>query len=162
MTKNKGQIAKNRKIGFSIIEMLFVIAIFGLVASAASIMFSDTRNRVVLDDAQATVFAALERARSRAATGVRITEPMGSNHGIYIDYIDPTNSKVYIFEGNSWDGTGKEIPLPPNISIIYPDFDKEIIFSRLSAESEDAIITIKNNISEETIDITVDEEGIIF
>ena len=148
------------KKGFTLVEILIVIAIFGIVGSAASVMFNETRNRVVLEDAQASVINALEQARSRALTGVRTTGTTGSDHGIYIDY---TNNKIYSFEGNAWPGTGQEISLPPNVSIIYPTSNMEIIFNRLSGQTNgEKTITLKNNISEENIDVIVNEAGIIF
>ncbi len=52
-------IIKNKKFGFSLIELLMVISIFGILAGAAFLNFNETRSRVVLEDAQASVINAL-------------------------------------------------------------------------------------------------------
>ena len=73
-----------KTIGFSLVELVIVIAIMGIMVLIASPMFNQTRNKIVLEGAQASLINSLEEARSRALTGVG--EDIDEVHGIYIDY----------------------------------------------------------------------------
>jgi len=141
------------KKGFTLVEILIVIAIFGIVGSAASVMFNGTRNRVSLEDAQASVINALERARSRAATGVGTED-----HGVCID-----GNKLIAFEGNSCPSptTDNSTDLAPNISVTNSPA-VPVIFNRLSATSSaDTTFTIENTITGSTTIVIVTKDGII-
>lgn len=141
------------KNAFTLIEMLVVIAIFGVVAGGALIMMNGTRDKVSLESAQATVLSALERARNQSATGY------GTENTDYGVYIDATNNKLFSFNGPHYDpATAKEIALPSGVSLVGSN--QEILFNRLSATSS-ANVTIKihDNISGKDATITVNTEG---
>lgn len=142
---------RGTKLGFSLIELIIVISILGMVAAATFVMFNGTRNRVVLEDAQASVINALEQARSRAATGVGTT-----SHGVYIE-----GNKIITFEGNTYvPGTGDETTLPFPVSTDQSNLT--IIFNRLSATSSaDATITLEHTTSGITTTVSVTQDGII-
>jgi prepilin-type N-terminal cleavage/methylation domain-containing protein len=155
---SKKQLAINKKQGtksFTLIETLIVVAIFGLVVAAGSFLINGVRNRLSLEDAQATVLIALEKARNQSATGFGTG---GADYGIYVDI---TNNKLYSFE-TPYPTNAKEISLPPNVTIIEPAADTKIIFNRLSATSSvDATIRIKHDISGEEKTVVVTLDGII-
>ena len=143
------------KLGFTVIELIIVISIVGIVAAASFAMFSENRNKAVLQNAQASVINALERARSRAATGVGTTT--GVIHGVIIDV---AGRQIINFRNDgSGTTTDATTTLPANISIIGSN--QEITFNRLSATSSDATITIENTITGDATTVSVTEDGII-
>ena len=160
---------KITKPGFTLTETLIVISIFGVVAAASFVMFTGARSQAVLDDAQASVVNALERARSRAATGVRTTGSTGLDHGIYINFGGNNETReIYSFEGDSWAGrvSEQDVILPPDTVIVKqnptgPD-EVEINFNRLSATSSTSTtILLQHIISGITTTVGITEEGII-
>jgi len=139
----------NNKKGFSLVEMVIVISIFALVASSVFVMFNETRNQAVLEDAQASVINALEQARSRAATGVGTTD-----HGVCIK-----ENKIITFEGNSCPESGNVEELPPFVSTDKYE-TTTIIFNRLSSESSTST-TITLDYRGATATVSVTQEGVI-
>lgn len=127
------------------VEILIVLAVFGLMAGAAVFTFRGAKNKALLDDAQAALISAFEQARSRAATGVGT-----SSHGVYLE-----QDRAVIFEGKEYKGSGEIIPL----SALLDSSTSTIIFNRLSATSSSQEITLQNSSGERTIEITKD--GII-
>jgi len=147
---------KNIKLGFTLTETLIVISIFGIVAAASFVMFTGARSQAVLDDAQASVINALERARSRAATGVGTTTDF--DHGVRTDV---SGNQITNFRSDgSVTTTDENVTLPPAVSIVGSD--QEIIFNRLSATSSaSTTITLQHTISGTTTTVSVTEDGII-
>jgi prepilin-type N-terminal cleavage/methylation domain-containing protein len=147
---------KSTKLGFTLTETLIVISIFGVVAAASFLTFTGARSQAVLDDAQASVVNALERARSRAATGVGTTTDF--DHGVRIDV---SGKQITNFRSDgSVTTTEENATLPPNISIIGSN--QEIIFDRLSAiSSVSTTITLEHIISGITTTVSVTGDGII-
>ena len=140
---------KKTKLGFTVIELIIVISIVGVVASASFAMFGENRKKAVLDDAQASVINALEQARSRAATGVGTT-----SHGVKI-------------EGNIIsECKGEENSCIVTSSTTLKSFistDKSnltIVFNRLSATSSVAT-TITIFTLGESATVSVAQDGII-
>ena len=139
---NKYFLNKN---GFTLVEMLVVMSVFGLIGSAATLMLKGTRNSVTLEDAQATVLNALEKARSRASTGVG-----SGNHGVIIN-----GNVISECEGNPCTETSNTtLKLPTDKSGLT------IMFNRLSATSSVAT-TITILAPGENATVTVNENGII-
>ena len=145
--ENKNKKTKNS--GFSIAEIIIVLSIFAIIASAAFTMFNGTRNKVALEDAQAKVLNAFERARSRAATGVGTT-----SHGVIIEGNVISDCEGYPCEKSSASSSLTSVSTDkPNLTVI---------FNRLSATSSTStIIILTNNISGATTSVEVTEEGII-
>jgi prepilin-type N-terminal cleavage/methylation domain-containing protein len=136
------------KNGFSLIEMVTVIGIFGIVAVAGFGAFKGVKNRVVLDEAQANLLFALEQARNRAATGFGT-----SGHGIHIE-----EKRIVIFEGTEYvEGEGEEIILPPTVSTNQTN--SNIIFNRISASTNASTTIIINHISGDKKIITITQDG---
>jgi prepilin-type N-terminal cleavage/methylation domain-containing protein len=147
--------ARIRKFGFTLSETMITIGIFGIVVAASFAMFTGARSQAVLDDAQASLINALERARSRAATGVGTTT--GFDHGVTINV---PNQVTNFKSDGSVTTTEENITLPSNISIIGSD--QEIIFNRLSATSSvSTTIMLEHTISGTTSTVSVTEDGII-
>lgn len=137
---------KITKIGFTVIELIIVISIVGVVAAASFVMFSENRNKAVLQNAQASVINALEEARSRAATGVGT-----SDHGVIIK-----GNIISECEGDPCIETSSTTLISATTTN-----NLTLIFNRLSATSSDATITIENTITGEATTVSVTEDGII-
>lgn len=139
------------KNGFSLIEMITVIGIFGIFAVAGLGAGTGVKNRIVLDEAQANLLFALEQAQNRAATGFGT-----SGHGIHIE-----EKRIVIFEGNEYvEGEGEEIIFPSNVTVSTDPINSNIIFNRISASTNaSTTITINNIISGDKKNITVTQDG---
>ena len=134
--------------GFSFMELIIVIGILGLIAGASLMGVRATKQRTVLEEAQASILNALGEARSQATTGVGTT-----HHGLHIE-----GNKIISFEGAVYTpGIGTEEELPDSISINTTD--NTIIFSRLTGQANTgALITVLSQ-SGDSLTITVTEEG---
>ncbi len=140
---------KEEKKGFSLIEVLVVIAIISIIATVVILNFGQTRNQALLEDGQASIISALELARSRAASGVG-----EARHGVRIEA-----DRIIIFEeGNPDEET---ISLSPALSIGAGSWG-EIFFDRISAKTDltdEKTIIIEHSSGQETI--TISEQGVI-
>lgn len=122
------------KTGFSLIEIMIVISIIGIVSSLALINMGPARDQAALNNAQAAVAQALERARSRSATGAG-----EQSHGVHIE-----TDRVTVFEGTSYTGAGQETLLPLSVSTNHNNLT--IIFERITAQPDQtADITLEHN-----------------
>jgi len=140
---------QKKRNGFSLVEMITVIGIFGIIATAGFTAFKEVKNRIVLNEAQANLLFALEQAQNRAATGFGTT-----THGVHIE-----EERIVIFEGSEYvEGAGEEIVLP-NVTVSTYPVISDIIFNRISASTNaSTTITINHNISGEK-KITVTQDG---
>jgi|GEM_PF-3494089 len=152
-----------KTIGFSLLELVIVIAIVGIMVLIASPMFRESQNKVILEGAQASLIGSLEEARSRALTGVG--ENVDEIHGIYIDY---STNEIYSCKGTvaDWPSNGcLPVMLEENISLIKenaadPDI-KIIEFERLSGKTSQETVTLRNDLTGEEIETEIDENGFI-
>src|SRR4030042_383447 len=152
------------KNGFTLIEMLIVLAIFGIVAGAASFLMNGTRNKISLEDAQANILSALEKARNQAATGYGNSK---TDYGVIIDItanrISPCSCNDPCDPVNCTAIAGQEINLNDSgATIIEPAVNRTIVFTRLSATSSiGTTIRIRNNASGQDATIIVTINGTI-
>ncbi|MDP2676662.1 MAG: type II secretion system protein [bacterium] len=134
--------------GFSLIEIITVVAIVSLLAAAGTVSLVSARERQTLKDGESIVLHGLERARSRATAGIG-----NSDHGLHIE-----ESRIVSFEGESYDGSGNTILLPGSVETNQSDAN--IVFNRISGTASPAsVITITNSSGTKTI--TVTENGAI-
>lgn len=141
----------NFKKAFSLIETLAVISIFSVIALVLIFTInSGTKNKALLDKAQANLLHALELARSQASSGAGTT-----NHGVHIE-----SDKIIVFEGNEYiEGDGREIIFPSSISTDQTGLT--IIFERIKALPEiatDAVIILEHLSGVNKI-ITITQDG---
>jgi prepilin-type N-terminal cleavage/methylation domain-containing protein len=143
---------QKKRNGFSLVEMVTVIGIFGMIATAGFTAFKVVKDRIVLDEAQANLLFALEQARNRAATGFGTIGTIG--HGVHIE-----EKRIVIFEdnGNGYEGAGEEIVLP-NVTVSTDPINNNIIFNRISASTTASTTITINHISGEK-NITVTQDG---
>jgi len=130
--------------GFTLIEMLIVIAIIGIIAGIQLTSFGDSRQGAELESSQAVVLHALETARQRAVFGVGDT-----SHGVQVN-----PQEVILFEDDPL--TGTVFPLSPNT--LTDQSGTDIIFDRISGDTPlGEIITITHdNGDSETVEVYQD------
>jgi prepilin-type N-terminal cleavage/methylation domain-containing protein len=139
---------KNSKRGISLIEIVVVLGIIGLIASAGLITARENRSATTLKNARATILLALEQSRSKAQTGYGT-----KNHGIRIK-----SNLIETFEGNVYtSGSGITIPLPPQITTNHTNTD--IIFKRLRGSVASAATITVSHPTAGNLSITIDTEG---
>lgn len=149
MAKLKTSNIKYRIHGFTLIEMLIVLAIFGIMTAAASFMINGENSKVSLQNAQASVINALEKARNQSASGVG---DLGTNYGVKI-----TGNKIENFSIGTTNSIGPVTELPPNVTVSGLN---EIVFNRLSATSS-ANATIVISLNGQTATVSVATSGVI-
>lgn len=147
-----------KKAGFTLVEGLIVIGILGLIILGSFVATRGKQQKVILNDAKATIVRALEKARSNAETGVGT-----GNHGIRIN----GNTITLLRDCGSPCADDFSMQLPAAICVDFLDSggDNQIVFDRLSAQTideETAEIRVSNcfDSSSETI-IEILSNGII-
>ncbi|OGZ17590.1 MAG: hypothetical protein A2V72_02315 [Candidatus Nealsonbacteria bacterium RBG_13_37_56] len=130
------------KKAFSLIETIMVISIFSIIALVFVFTINNgTKNKTLLDRAQANIIYALETARSQAAAGI------GSINGVKI-------------EQDRFTILGSEPTILPS-SISTDQTSLTIIFQRIDALPEigsDAIIILRQESGIEK-NITITKDG---
>ena len=134
--------------GLTLIEILVSMSILAIITGT---MLATVKGRdgIQLENTQASIVQALQEAQNRSATGVGETK-----HGVHIE-----ENKIVTFEGDTYTGTGKEIPLPPSISTDQSDLN--IIFDRISAGTDLNNTIILKNANGDSKTITITPEGLI-
>ena len=129
--------------GFTLVEIIVVIAIVGLLAAMVLLTFGQAHREAALDSSYASVITALESARSRAMQGV------GDGSG---------GQSVTISNDEITNAQGTTIQLSPNVSIQQTG---TIEFERISGEaSNPLVITLTDGANTRTA--TVTPEGYIY
>lgn len=141
--------------GFSLIEILVVVAIVAALAVVALLSLTAMRDRLVLNDARSALAFHLEESKARAVAG------LGSeSHGVYF------GGNMYAqFTGDEYedDESATEYPLDPRLTISTDILDDEevIVFSRITGTTDEAVtVTISlNNDPTKTRVIVIGEGG---
>jgi len=149
--------------GLTQLELIFVVALMGLFLVAPLVALRGVRAETALRDAEYSITNALERARSRAATGYcESFMPIEScDHGVHI-----APNFVEFFEGNPYSaGTVINIPSSVNITATVDGAPTvlpiDIYFERLTGATGSMVtITITNALGVSKT-ITVDANGTI-
>ena len=142
---------KKLNLGFSLVEVLVVIAIFGSLAVFSLTGINKKRSDNVLENAQASLLIALEKARSHSQAGI------GTNgYGVSIE-----NTTFTIFEVGT---TTKNITTDFNRLISATPTPITIEFKRIkgTATSTKAFpisIIIENKLNKATTTINIFEDG---
>lgn len=118
--------------GYTLIEMLIVIAILGIAVSIVSLNFSASRGRHELNNDTDAVVSLINEARSRTLAG-----DSGSAYGIHVE-----SSKAVLFSGATFaaDATGnKEVMMDSGIEIATIDLAggaADIFFKKLTGDTD--------------------------
>lgn len=114
-------INNNKNSGFSLVELMVVVAIFFILAGISTSVYSNLKNKNNLDIAQTSVVQGLRRAQV-----LSMSSKGDSTWGVYL-----TNEEVKVFKGANFSGReaalDESLSLPPGISI---GGNNEIVFSK--------------------------------
>lgn len=137
--------------GFSIIEIVIVIAIFGMLLAIGLPIGLDAYRNYLLTSESRNLLSILRRAETNA-----FANKNGSAHGVAVQ-----SDRFVLFQGQSY--ASRDAPYDeeyPKSGTVTSSGTAEIIFSQISGKpSASAAITLSNELRSQTI--TVNEEGTI-
>ena len=140
--------------GFTLIEIIVVIAVIGIIISFGTIMDLSVLERDTFSTERSTIVSVLEKARSRAMANM-----FESPHGVC--YVAPN---YVIFQGSTCTASGSElIPANQNIAVLS-DFTNPakfptIVFTQLSGNTTGSTIVLTDGVKSSNIEIN--NEGTI-
>lgn len=149
--------------GFTLVEILVVIGLIGMVLTIGSLVNLNMFTRELSYSEVDTLVGVLQNARNRAMNNINAMP-----HGVHYE---DGNASYVIFEGNTYDGDGIEVPRPmeggevnTNVNITM-DGDEEfnIVFAQLSGEvnGSDTGTILIDNTSGIDKGIIISENGLI-
>lgn len=118
--------------GFSIIEMIVVVAVISIISAIIIISFYDANKPQVLEKDSAVVAAVFERARS-----LTLSSSERRRYGVHVE-----SGSVTLFSGDAYDanGSGNRVEnLNSKVTIAEHAFaggGDEVIFKRLTGETD--------------------------
>lgn len=138
--------------GFTLIEMLLVVALIALLGLVSVPVYMTVQNRNDLDLQKSILVQSLRRAEVLSSSMKE-----DSAWGVYID-----GSKMVIFKGSSYSfrdsAFDEEFLIPASVSV---EGIKEVVFEKLTGEpNPTGDITLISNINESRI-ISINEKGSI-
>ncbi|MFH1508605.1 MAG: prepilin-type N-terminal cleavage/methylation domain-containing protein [bacterium] len=130
--------------GFTLAEILVVIAIMAIIAAAAYPVISNYRKSVEVESAAEEIQNVLRQAQSESMTVKNEIE-----HGVYFDEV---NAKFILFAGTSYDPVATdnyEYNLSANVEYLSINFEgldsQTVVFSKLSGStSNDGNVIIRS------------------
>ncbi len=143
--------------GFTLIEVLMVLAMLGFIASATVLFSLSFFNSELLRDEESTLVSLLQTARSNAMHAID-----GAAHGVAID---PYGVPEYVlFTGSTLTQATKKVAVPhADIVLISTSSLAEIVFAPLSGVVYGAgQITLMRPGSVASSTLTINYEGAIF
>jgi type II secretion system protein H len=147
-----------RRAGFSLIEILIVIAIIGLVMAIVLLSFNSLKSSQTLDKDAELVVQVLRQARSQT-----LASQNASSYGVHF-----ASSTITLFAGTSYsagDTSNQNFNLNASDTVIglsLAGSSTNVVFSRLSGEAiQDGTITLSSLATNRTRIITVYKTGLI-
>ena len=145
--------------GFTLLEIVVSIAILILIASAASVSFSNSRKVRELTTASQNVLSILRTAQSKTLAGEE-----ASQWGVHIE-----QTQVILFRGATYAGAGltETYPLPSTIEIANITLlgsGSDVIFKRIEGTTDETgafELRVKSDTTK-TFSITVDSSGKVY
>lgn len=131
----------NKNKGFTLIEILMVIAILGIISSIVLLNLSQFRNEQLLKNTTLDVVSLLSKARQNTLSSVNST-----NYGVHFD-----SNKAVLFTGSLYSSNNATnepivfsskviVPIPSGLNI---GGGSDVIFERLTGETVGGTIKIQ-------------------
>lgn len=142
--------------GFTLVELIVVVAIFAILASLASVNLFKFQTSTTLDTDLSTFLADLKQTQLKSMMGEAPGSLDTSTYGIFIE-----NSRYTIFRGSSYnpnDSFNFRVDLDQNIAFLDTP---TIIFLRRSGEVNAANIRMQNFASGEEKTISINRLGAV-
>jgi len=149
---------KNKK-GFTIFELVVVIAVAGLIFAITLFSFSNLRDKESLDKTALQISSIIDQARSKTLAS--------KNDSVYGVHIDTT--EIVLFKGLSYSQSSVDnvvFSLNPNVEVISVDLSdsgSDIVFERLTGkamQSGTTTLSLKKDTSQETF-VVVQATGLV-
>jgi prepilin-type N-terminal cleavage/methylation domain-containing protein len=142
------------KRGFSLIEVIVVVALFGIVAGVGLIVSMESYRASSYHSDRALLVSLLQRARSQAINNLCSSSSCtdGAVHGVHIEA-----DKYVLFEGATYVAGNADNAVFAADTNTTHSFTGDIIFSQLSATTSAQTITLTGQ--GRASDITISAEG---
>ena len=148
------------KRGFSLLEMLIVIAIMTIILAVIIIPLSSLRNRQALNSGAEELVSLISQARSKTIAAVA-----GANHGVHLNVDD---NKAELFQGDSYPGTTIQIlAINPALTLSDISLDSggdDIIFEKISGTTGQfgsLTLTLNSDSTQERV-IIIEPTGVVY
>ncbi|PJA89935.1 MAG: hypothetical protein CO137_01600 [Candidatus Magasanikbacteria bacterium CG_4_9_14_3_um_filter_32_9] len=139
-----------KKVGFTLIEMLLVVALMGIILALTTPIYSLFQTKNDLDLATESIKTALYRAQTLSRNMIG-----DDTWGVYIQ-----NEDIILFKGTSYSLSNPNFDEITKMSTrVVTSGTTEIIFNKLTGEPQN-IANIELSIDNETKTITINEKGV--
>ncbi len=128
--------------GFTLIEIIVVIALVGLIAAMGTIIGFDTLSRSSVHEERDLLVTLLTGVRAKALANVN-----QKAHGLQI-----TADEFILFEGTPSDPNARHVDRNANIQV-DPGVLVDVVFEQLSGASDDKTITLSQDNKSQTVEI---------
>ena len=153
------------KKGFTLIEILIVLAVLLIVLSLSVVVFYTLTRKTDLDTSRDNIVTTLNTAKNKT-----LASEGADQYGVYFDGSSNDTSldahEYILFQGSSYAGASLETHILPatvkisDLSFKGTDDENEVVFNRLEGGTDnDGSITIQLVTTDE--DVTIDEERTI-
>jgi prepilin-type N-terminal cleavage/methylation domain-containing protein len=150
----------DRQAGFTMIEVLLVMALIALVGAFALFVSLDTYRSSSFRSDRNLLVAALQRARAQAMNnicfddgGATFTCADGKPHGVKI-----LSNQIVVFQGSTYTGRDVAVDAPFKTNVTTVSGASEVVFSQLSGTSTVSTITLTDQ-SGHSSAISINSEG---
>lgn len=147
---------KNNR-GFSLIELITVIAITTIILSIGLIASFDSFNGTIFRSERSNIIAVLDKARSRSMSNY-----LETSHGVCLDNTSPKKPVYVNFQGTYSAGNNTNEYLDANPSVSITSSSNQflcsvggIVFIQLSGKSNNTNINISQNGRTSTVTINL-------
>lgn len=145
------EICKNKQTGFTLLELLLVVAMIGLIAMFSVSLGSGFIWRTDLSSAQSSLVASLRRAQVLARS-----QADDIDWGVHIE-----NNQLTIFQGNNFPSRNVSQDEEYNLGSVVVSAPTEVIYHKFSGAPYENSYTISLASNGEISVININSEGMI-
>jgi prepilin-type N-terminal cleavage/methylation domain-containing protein len=159
MPSKKINLTTSPRGGFTILELIIVVAVIALISFVSAPLGLQFYNSQMIDGVQSQLGDSLTRARSRS-----IVQEGDSQYGVCLVNVPATTTSYILYQGTSCPGTlggfDEVYPLINGVAVTFPASVTDINFAKHTG-TPSATGTISINWNSLTRTITVDDFGTI-